>query len=345
MKFKKLLASMLALSISPLCILGIGASADEADYIGSYHKELTSGADIRIMTYNLLADNSEGGFGWGTPLGDRAEHAIDCMRYYMPDIIGIQEATVAWYTAIKARNSATYAFVNPDVGTSKYYNCTGIMYNRRTMKFVESELIKYSQGDNSRARFMNIAVLRHAATAETVVFVCTHFNAGESAADVRELQATELAAKLNEYAEKYKCPIISVADYNSKKGTEEQRIIIEEGHMAYSDAAPAATIDHILYRGAVTPKYFAHVDDQWIKSASDHLPMFTDFALDNKPTANGDIDEDGEVTVSDALRALRMSAKIETPTDREFIIANLDGDRKITVSDALEILRRAVRLA
>lgn len=59
------------------------------------------------------------------------------------------------------------------------------------------------------------------------------------------------------------------------------------------------------------------------------------------PPVRGDLDGDGEVTVSDALRALRMAAKLIEDDDA----ADVDGDGSITVADALLLLRAAVGLA
>ena len=58
----------------------------------------------------------------------------------------------------------------------------------------------------------------------------------------------------------------------------------------------------------------------------------------------GDIDRDGEVTVSDALRALRFSVGITVPADDETVIGDMDRDGSITVTDALAILRLSVGL-
>ena len=57
----------------------------------------------------------------------------------------------------------------------------------------------------------------------------------------------------------------------------------------------------------------------------------------------GDMDKDGEITVADALRALRIAAKLAQPTDEDLLIGNVDGDDEITV--ALRILRVAAKLA
>ena len=61
--------------------------------------------------------------------------------------------------------------------------------------------------------------------------------------------------------------------------------------------------------------------------------------------AAGDLDNDGEITVSDALRALRIAAKLAEATPEALRIGDVDGDGEITVSDALRILRVAAKLA
>ena len=58
----------------------------------------------------------------------------------------------------------------------------------------------------------------------------------------------------------------------------------------------------------------------------------------------GDMDGDGEITVADALRALRIAAKLVQPTDEDMLIGDIDGDGEITVADALKILRVAAKL-
>ena len=62
------------------------------------------------------------------------------------------------------------------------------------------------------------------------------------------------------------------------------------------------------------------------------------------PYTMGDLDDDGEITVADALAALRISVGIAEPQGYQSMSADLDGDGAITVSDALRILRVAAGL-
>ncbi|MBR4439471.1 MAG: dockerin type I repeat-containing protein [Clostridia bacterium] len=59
----------------------------------------------------------------------------------------------------------------------------------------------------------------------------------------------------------------------------------------------------------------------------------------------GDFDDDQQITVADALRALRIAAKLVQCTNSYLKIGDIDGDQEITVADALKILRVAAKLA
>ena len=65
-----------------------------------------------------------------------------------------------------------------------------------------------------------------------------------------------------------------------------------------------------------------------------------------QPPANkGDMDGDGAITVADALKALRIAAKLVQPTAADMRLGDIDADGVITVADALKILRVAAKLA
>ena len=59
----------------------------------------------------------------------------------------------------------------------------------------------------------------------------------------------------------------------------------------------------------------------------------------------GDLDRDEQITVSDALAALRIAAKMAECTDIALRIGDIDGDGKISVADALAILRIAAKMS
>ena len=58
----------------------------------------------------------------------------------------------------------------------------------------------------------------------------------------------------------------------------------------------------------------------------------------------GDADGDGEITVTDALAALRLALKLAEETPELLAVCDVDGDGEVTVSDALRILRVAAKI-
>ena len=74
--------------------------------------------------------------------------------------------------------------------------------------------------------------------------------------------------------------------------------------------------------------------------------LVDDFVVRSGSAAlRGDFDKDGEITVSDALAALRIAAKLAEPTPDDYAIGDIDNDGVIAVNDALAILRVAAKLA
>ena len=65
---------------------------------------------------------------------------------------------------------------------------------------------------------------------------------------------------------------------------------------------------------------------------------------DEPEVLKGDMDKDGEITVADALKALRIAAKLVQATEEDLLIGDTDADGEITVADALKILRVAAKL-
>ena len=66
-------------------------------------------------------------------------------------------------------------------------------------------------------------------------------------------------------------------------------------------------------------------------------------AIDNS-FVPGDVNGDGKITASDARLALRISAKVDTPDERQTKAADITGDGKITAADARKILRMAAKI-
>ena len=79
-----LLTLVLMLSVFPLCM----AETDD-------DPELAEGADLRIMSYNILHPD------WSrVPVKGRDEIVAGILQYYMPDVVALQEAGAKWHKAL-----------------------------------------------------------------------------------------------------------------------------------------------------------------------------------------------------------------------------------------------------
>ena len=272
---------------------GLSVSA----YSGSAPKDKADGANLRVMSYNVLVDNDEslGGWSWGQPLGNRGDKASACIDYYKPDVIGFQECNYKWHVSLKD-NLKDYAFVNADVPEEqalekaeslgkKDWMCTTMMYNTKTLTLIKNELIGYScnyWGCIQRMRYASMAVFEIKATGERFTFFSTHLDAeqDEKGQGMRMTQSTELVEVINRYKSTYGHPVIGTGDFNSKFADNPIQNIVNKAGMTAS-VNNRTGIDYVLFSAGVVGKSFTAVSDNDVKGASDHAPVFADLLVQN----------------------------------------------------------------
>ena len=281
----------------PLCLIcgGMPVSA----YTGSAPLEKTAGANLRVMSYNVLVDNDEslGGWSWGQALGTRGDKASACINYYKPDVIGLQECNYKWHVSLR-QNLPDYDFVNPDVPEEqrlekteslgkKDWMCTTLMYNTKTLTLVHNELVGYSVnywGCIQRMRYVSMALFEIKASGQKFVFISTHFDAERDSKgqSIRVTQAGELADCIQRYKDTYGCPVISTGDYNSGFSDAPIQTVVQEAGMTSSEANRGG-IDYILFSKGVESKFFTTISDADVAGASDHSPVMADLAVAGEP--------------------------------------------------------------
>lgn len=89
-----------------------------------------------------------------------------------------------------------------------------------------------------------------------------------------------------------------------------------------------------------------HIAGTFIKSVAETVVVDeTDDTLGASDTIMpGDVDGNGRITAADARLALRISAKLDQPDERQKKAADVNGDGNVTSSDARAILRFAAGL-
>ena len=105
--------------------------------------------------------------------------------------------------------------------------------------------------------------------------------------------------------------------------------------------ATSATLDGVEY---VKDTEITEPGEHTLIVTNDNVVVTVVFTVINSAVTLGDMDKDGEITVGDALMALRIAAKLVEETPEALSIGDVDNDGEITVGDALGILRVAAKL-
>ena len=109
----------------------------------------------------------------------------------------------------------------------------------------------------------------------------------------------------------------------------------ENGHIGYLNGEACYRHADVTEPGEYTLEVINGYDDYKT------TVTFTVVDTTPPPYTVGDVNDDGEIGVTDALAALRIALGLAEPTGYQNITADVDGDGDTTVSDALRILRRA----
>ncbi|MBQ3126099.1 MAG: endonuclease/exonuclease/phosphatase family protein [Clostridia bacterium] len=270
-----------------------------AGLVGAEYVELTEGADIRIMSFNLLHEK------WGDklPLDGRSEIAGSLVLTYLPDVIGLQEVSEGWYGRLKPMLKEDYDFVNEKTAEG-VTNYSAMAYNKNKVKLITSGCELFSKGNSGNMRLMNWAVFETIAAGERFAVINTHLDInrtdGSPKNAYRLVQAKEMGERVQELKAEFGCPVLITGDYNCNRNTEEYKLFVETGkvkdaqwdaqvrinsnYKTYHNAGEIAglgdsSIDHITYtEGAEGLFYMNHIKAP-ICNASDHNPIMADFVL------------------------------------------------------------------
>jgi|GEM_PF-694508 len=307
----------------------------QTGYAGLYPETMTSGADIRFMTYNVLVgqDTNKGGYSWGQPIGTRPEKACAMINYYKPDVIALEEFSGEWYDYFVA-NMPDYAFGEMTSADSqnngKLYTC--IAYNVNTIRLLDTDLFRntVSRWGTQGMRYVNVGFCEVIATGEKFIAAVTHPDAGNlvGTSDLngdgvaeegdgywRPQQLEEAAAYVAGLSNEYKMPVIWGGDFNSGlDGTYDDNVSwYKVADAGFTDATAGRYIDHIFYNGMATHLYETTVEDAAVSGASDHDAVFADIQfLDEFATPIKDakdyIKTQGRTTLKDGALWLDFSA-------------------------------------
>ena len=270
---------------------------------------LTAGADIRVMTFNIL--------GTSENFAERKKYEVQAILDHLPDVIGFQEASPDTHTQVLFNTSVKkYYEIN-----AKYHannstaNYTPILFLKDKYKLIEGgvEFLR-SRYERTNTKSLSWAVLEVKETGKRFIVANLHgalwvsnsyiLPEGETDATMvakavlwRVDNAKQMLEKIDELKAKYgDLPVVTTGDYNFTSSTDAYKTIIAGGlvssqekasisatkgikstHAVGSAPASGSNIDHIFYNesGFSALKYVISTRPDDLK-ASDHCPVFAD---------------------------------------------------------------------
>ena len=263
--------------------------------------ELAEGAELRIMSYNILHPD------WSrVPVKGRDEIVAEILCYYMPDVAMIQEAGAKWHKALKPLlvDTGIYAQACRQSNAEGFiYCCTTFLYNPKTLSLVEETILDLDYRD--AARVFSVAVFERLSDGVRFVVTNTHPAPRDEPAKYQRNMA-DLTAMAAGVRTKYAgLPVIMAGDFNTPEQSELYLDFMEKAGV--KDAKYAADVlvrnystffgyqtapdpgitdlcvDHIFVSDGVEVRLFNAVIGHDVQNASDHIPIYADVCL--KPAA------------------------------------------------------------
>ena len=137
----------------------------------------------------------------------------------------------------------------------------------------------------------------------------------------------------------YSLVLLLKEDADQSEGT---KGIPTESNLQYIDQQNITdTTEFILFPKQMEPGTY----NVYVSTDSKDLKKVASLEYGTEPEYTlGDIDENDEIDIRDALEALRASAKIVTLTERQIKAADVNRDSVVDVRDALLLLRYSAKL-
>lgn len=265
---------------------------------------LSEGADLRVMTANILAP------WWGEaadptipPVAQRAEIMAAVLMLYQPDVVGLQEAQSPWIkslapylTILSEQYGIRYSTLHTSHGGKQ--NLTSVLYRSDALTVKESgvEVFSYWSG-GYHMRNVTWTVFQKG----TKQFMLANTHWAHETDEQKNLCAEEHAAFIQRMRSKYNIPIFSTGDYNAKPEDANMLSFLEKAsvqslRLQAMDAGVLANkisgcgnvggsrgegnyIDHIIGGGSYTVLRYETVTGSMVHWMSDHSPQFADVII------------------------------------------------------------------
>lgn len=269
-------------------------------------EKLADGADIRIMSFNILSERYGIVDYAGSRVVDytasRAELLGILLEAYRPDIAGVQEVCANWkkYLDIYGGNYRLINATRPDNGE----NYSVLLYDTTRYDLVDNGVVPYSQGNSLYGRNMGWGVFRSRESGKQIAVISTHLDIHKDPAvnDAnRMVQVNELTAFVKNLQEKYKCPVFATGDFNSMQTSTEittfrsgsgmwcskfdaAKTLNDYGSIPGFGAKPVSggnVIDYVFGTPDTSCLCSFIITGNSVSEISDHRPVIADIKLSN----------------------------------------------------------------
>ncbi len=266
----------------------------EVDVVNGLAEKDTSlapGADIRIMSANLLAHYKSRG---GEEVKPRAKIFMEVIMAYKPDVMAVQEVCGDWMRCLSKNMPHDYVYVN-GMSDAVHVNLTGLIYNSETLKLIDGGSFKYEQGDNPRLRRISWGVFEVIADGRRFAVTSTHLNVireenKKKDGEIMKSQAAEQIDFVKSLEKDYICPVFAAGDFNCheasidsvsvydvlKDNMKNTKTVSENTPVCTGGDKDEPTPDHIFSRGLCSVKSWIKLSDNYMNKMSDHYPLIVD---------------------------------------------------------------------
>ncbi len=249
---------------------------------------LTSGSDIRIVTYNILKESWIEGTGYAeTPA--RAELFGAFLDVYKPDIVGVQEVGEKW-TKYLPDHLGNYKLTGLVRDKDKGRSYSAIVYDADKYNILAQGCETYSYHASAECRNMSWAIFENKTNGTKFAFISTHWDFGNEAEkqQMRKVQADEITAKINSLKAEYGCPVIITGDFNCNNLSESYYYFMDKNGMTnaltdseyYYNAKGTNSIDFVMITtGDGVFKGYKKLQENGLEKVSDHWANLADIDL------------------------------------------------------------------
>lgn len=255
--------------------------------------------EIKIMTYNIkYANENDGENSWSK----RKDWITDQIRFYEPDILGVQEAVKSQLEHF-TENIDSYKVLGVGREGKDKGEFSAILYKNEKFEVLTSDTFWLSETpeviskgwDADFNRICTYALFQNKETGEKFYVFNTHF---DHVGNKARLESSKLITrKIKELNKEF--PVFLMGDFNLEPNTESINIIIDFLNDSRQEAeftfGPSGTFNGYNFSEAVTrridyifvndevevKKYGVLTDSKDLKYPSDHFPILIIAKLDN----------------------------------------------------------------